>query len=164
MCDWLRNHWGVDNFVLSKHFFTLVLLLLYVEFVFSASHLPQSLPHLGLILVLCFVMWALSITADHGARLDFGKVKYVEVPFRPGYLELDFIRPYAVILVGIATVSFFGALLDWKFSASFAAGVPKPVFQSGANLAEAVFSVIGIFFLSCEKRRRKFTNYTVFAH
>ncbi|MBP9821707.1 MAG: hypothetical protein KBC98_02385 [Candidatus Pacebacteria bacterium] len=111
------------------------------------------------------MLQAFILTANRGTKLDHGSVQYVEIPVGTiSHLSLNWLRPYVIVLVGITTSWFLWELFAWKFSVSLATGVPEKVFHAGVNFAQALLLCMGIYFLSCEKRRRKFFDYTIFAH
>lgn len=162
--DWLHNHFHTDNFKISRMFFLLSLLPLYAKFVFEASHLPQSFPVIMLLFLVCLMLQACIIAANNGARLELGGITYVEIPILPHFLFLDRLRLYALAFMCITTFLFILELCLWKFSISLTEGIPENVLHTGINVMQSFLLSAGIFFLSCQKRRKRFTNYTLFAH
>lgn len=157
------KHFGIDNFRLSRFFFSLVTFPLYAELVYVLPRLPKSMLEIGLLGVITFVLWLFIFASDRGIKVGTGVIDGILVPFSPGFIYFAFLRPWTLGLFAIATCSLIALTVQWRLSISMATDVPYEVWKALATFIEVLFFTVGLFFLSCEKKHFRSKDYEVYA-
>lgn len=152
--DKMHAFLGIDNFLLSKIFFAPSVVLLLSGASFCMSNNCMDIMRGICTLLGLGIIAAFFTTADRGSLLDSGHIGGISIPFSYKIITFEWLRPYSMVLVGIA----FGLLMYVYLVEKperYVAGVPLQILIRGFDLLSALFVMIGIYFLSCEKKKRK---------
>jgi hypothetical protein len=164
--DKTHGFFGIDNFLLSKIFFALS-----VMFLLSGASFCMANNYMDIMRGICTLLGlgiiaAFFTTADRGSLLDSGHIEGVPMPYSYKIITLEWLRPYALGLIGISCVVFMYVCLFEK-PERYIADVPLQVLVRGFDAISIMLVTVGIYFLSCEKKKRKKRrrkDYEVFAH
>ena len=152
--DKMHAFLGIDNFLLSKIFFAPSVVLLLSGASFCMSNNCMDIMRGICTLLGLGIIAAFFTTADRGSLLDSGHIGGISIPFSYKIITFEWLRPYALGLIGISCVVFMYACLFEK-QERYIADIPLKVLVRGFDAISIMLVTIGIYFLSCEKKMRK---------
>ncbi len=161
----IHGFFGIDNFLLSKIFFAPSVILL-----LSGASVCMSNGCMDILRGICTlcgigIIVAFFMAADRGSLLDSGCLAGIPIPHSYKIITFEWLRPYALGLIGISCVVFMYACLFEK-PERYIADIPLKVLVRGFDAVSIMLVTIGIYFLSCEKKNKKKKrkkSYEVFA-